>query len=405
MWRRHSLAKIEGMRRVLILALAAGTMAPAQRIVNPDRLRGLVAQLEGGQAGEQALRCHVSPIQPSLNFSFRYQSGYTVAVPMNQYLGSGHGWGMLTRITPMGGARKPVYLISRVALPPVPQTKVEATVGGGYLLGVGAYDVRWMILDDAGRVFRKSWRVDVHPGRADRQVKVAMPPDTVWEIGLRGSRTLPREAGNAPSRRLTILLHTAPLLTRRTRLHPSDTMTLLSTVSSLLERVPARSVRLVLFNLDQQKELYRKEGFMLQDMAQVSQAMTSIELGMVNVQVLQNKRGHVDLLTDLVNREIEAQPPSDVVVVLGPETRYFDRVPHTSLEKPPGHAPEFYYFQIVPFLFREAMPADTIESAVSQLGGKTMRIHTPGEFAKAIERLENKTPLPNGRSSDRSRDR
>ena len=107
MWRRHSLAKIEGMRRVLILALAAGTMAPAQRIVNPDRLRGLVAQLEGGQAGEQALRCHVSPIQPSLNFSFRYQSGYTVAVPMNQYLGSGHGWTVLTRITPEGGDPKP----------------------------------------------------------------------------------------------------------------------------------------------------------------------------------------------------------------------------------------------------------------------------------------------------------
>jgi hypothetical protein len=167
-------------------------------------------------------------------------------------------------------------------------------------------------------------------------------------------------------------------------------MTLMSTVSSLLERVPARSVRLVLFNLDQQKELYRKEGFLLQDMAQVSQAMTNIELGLVDFQVLQNKRGHVDLLTDLVNREIEAQPPSDVVLFLGPETRYFDRVPQASLEKPPGHGPEFYYFQIVPFLSQPelATPPDTIQSAVSRLGGKTMVIHTPGEFAKAIERLE-----------------
>ena len=380
-------------------------MAPAQSIVNPNRLRGFVEQLEAGHAGEQALRCEVSTIKPWLNFSFRYHSGYMVAVPMNQYFGTGHRWTMLTRITPAGGARKPVYLISQIALPPVPKTKVEAGVGGGYLLGEGAYDVRWMIVDDAGRVFRKSWHVDVHPSRAERQVKVAMPPYTVWDIGQRAPRIFTRGTDDVAPRRLTIFLHTAPLLPRRTRLRPADMMTLMSTVSSLLERVPARSVRLVLFNLDQQKELYRKEGFMLQDMAQVSQAMTSIELGMVNVQVLQNKRGHVDLLTDLVNREIEAQPPSDVVVVLGPETRYFDRVPHTSLEKPPGHAPEFYYFQIVPFLFREAMPADTIESAVSQLGGKTMRIHTPGEFAKAIERLENKTPLPNGRSSDRSRDR
>jgi hypothetical protein len=168
-------------------------MAPAQSIVNPNRLRGLRRATGSGQAGEQALRCEVSAIKPSLNFSFRYQAGYMVTVPMNQYLGSGHGWTMLTRITPEGGARKPVYLISQIALPPVPKTNVEARVGGGYLLGEGAYDVRWMMLDDAGRVCRKSWRVDVHPSHADRQVKVAMPPDTVWEIGLRGSRTLPRE--------------------------------------------------------------------------------------------------------------------------------------------------------------------------------------------------------------------
>jgi hypothetical protein len=34
------------------------------------------------------------------------------------------------------------------------------------------------------------------------------------------------------------------------------------------------------------------------------------------------------------------------------------------------------------------MLTDTIKSAISRLGGKTMLIHTPGEFAKAIERLE-----------------
>jgi hypothetical protein len=376
------------MRCALILALTACTPALAQSMVDPNRLRGLVTQLEVGQAGEGALRCEVTTIKPSLNFSFRYMSGYVVTVPMNQYLGSGHRWIVLTRITPEGGARKPVYLISRMALPQVPKTNVEARVGGGYLLGEGVYDVRWMILDDAGRLFRKSWRVDVHLSRADRQVKVAMPPDTVWEMGPRGLRTIPRGTDDAAPLRLTVFLHTAPLLPRRTRMHPGDMMTLMSTVSSLLERVPVSSVRLVLFNLDQQKELYRKEGFQLHDMAEVSQAMTSIELGLVDFQVLQNRRGHVDLLTELVKREIEAQPPSDVVLFMGPEARYFDRVPQSSLQKPPGHGPEFYYFQIVPFLRQTGTLADTIQSAVSRLGGKTMTIHTPGEFAKAIERME-----------------
>jgi hypothetical protein len=110
----------------------------------------------------------------------------------------------------------------------------------------------------------------------------------------------------------------------------------------------------------------------------------------VDFQVLQNKRGHVDLLTELVNREIEAQPPSDVVLFLGPPTRFFDSMPQANLEKPAGHGPQFYYFQLAP-VFRQpatATPTDTIKSALSRLGGKTILIHTPGEFAKAIERLE-----------------
>ncbi|MCX6631891.1 MAG: hypothetical protein NTW28_30145 [Candidatus Solibacter sp.] len=378
------------MRYALLLALAACAAAPAQSIVNPSRLRSLVAQLDGGQAGEQALRCEVTATRPSLNYSFRYQAGYTVTVPMNQYTGSGHGWTTLTRITPEGGTRRPVHLLSRVALPHVPKTNVAASVGGGYLLGEGAYNVRWMMRDDSGRVCRKSWRVDVHLSRAERKVKVAIPPDTVWEIGLRGSRTLPQGTDDTAALRMTIFLHATPLSPRRTRMRPNDMVTLMSTVSSLLERVPVRSVRLVLFNLDQQRELYRKEGFLLQDMVEVSQTMTSIELGLVDFQVLQNKRGHVDLLTDLVNREIEAQPPSDVVLFLGPAARYFDRVPQASLEKPAGPAPQFFYFQLAP-IFRqpaESMPADTIKNALSRLGGRTILIHSPGGFAKAIERLE-----------------
>ena len=149
-----------------------------------------------------------------------------------------------------------------------------------------------------------------------------------------------------------------------------------------------RSVRLVLFNLDQQKELYRKEDFLLRDMAQVWQAMANIELGLVDFQTLQNRRGHVDLIADLVNREIQAEPRSDVVLFLGPGARHFESMPQGSLEKPAGRSPQFYYFQITPFLRQASEPSDTIMSTVARLGGKTILIHTPGEFAKAIERLE-----------------
>ena len=245
-----------------------------------------------------------------------------------------------------------------------------------------------MLLDDAGRTCRKTWHVDVHRTHSEQKVRVAMPRETVWELGLRGSRRPPPATDDAAPLRMTIFLHTAPLFPRRTRMRPNDMMTLMSTVSSLLEHVPARNVRLVLFNLEQQKELYRKEDFRLRDMAQVSEAMASIELGMVDFQTLQNRRGHVDLIADLVNQEIEAEPRSDVVLFLGPGARHFESMPQGSLEKPDGHGPQFYYFEIAPFFRQTAQPVDTIKSTIGRLGGKTILIHTPGEFAKAIERVE-----------------
>jgi hypothetical protein len=389
-----------GMRLGFVLALAAGILvvvpatAPAwaQSIISGPRAAGVAAQLDHAQPGERGLRCEVAPLKPTLNYSFRFQAGYTVTVPMNQYRGSGHRWTIATRITPRGAAGEtdvnPVYLAARIPLPDVPKTNVDLRVGGGYLLGEGSYDVRWMMRDDSGRVCRKSWRVDVHPSRGERSVQVAMPPATVWELGLRGARTVPRATDDAAPTRLTIFLHAAPVSPRRTRLRSNDMVTLMSTVSSLLERMPVKAVRLVLFNLEQQKELYRKEDFHLADMPEVSAAMNGIELGLVDFQVLQNRRGHVDLLAGLLNQELAEADKSDVVLFLGPMARFSDRVPAASLEKRAVPGTQFYYFQIAPLFRAEAVLPDTITSAVGRLGGRTMVIHNPGEFAKAIERVE-----------------
>jgi hypothetical protein len=373
------------VRAALLFLLLTPLTASAQTIVDSSKLRLVLPVFESDETG---LQCDIGALKTALNYGFRFQAGYMVTVPMNQFSGPNHGWSILTRITPLEGDAKPVYLISSATLPNIPKTKVELRFGGGYLLGEGAYEVRWMLLDDAGRVCRKSWHVDVHRSHAEQKVHVAMPRETVWELSLRGARSQRHDTDDAPPLRMTIFLHTAPLFPRRTHLRPNDMMTLMSTVASLLERVPSRSVRLVLFNLDQQKELYRKEDFILRDMAQVSQAMATIELGLIDYQTLQNRHGTVDLIADLVNRELAAQPRSDVVLFLGPRPRQFDRMPQSSLERPAGRAPQFYYFQIAPFVRTTAQPVDTIRSAISKLGGKTILIHNPGEFAKAIERLE-----------------
>jgi len=65
------------------------------------------------------------------------------------------------------------------------------------------------------------------------------------------------------------------------------------------------------------------------------------------------------------------------------------------VERPASTGPQFYYFQIVPGPFmRDAGFTDSIKSALNRVGGKTILIRNPGEFAKAIERVEKAPRLP-----------
>jgi len=296
---------------------------------------------------------------------------------------------LMTRVTPRGGDQKPVYLINVVRLPNIPQTKLDLEVVGGFLLGQGNYTVEWALFDEKMRVCRKQWRVDASLKVSERKVKVAMPPDTVADYSLRGSPGSKRNTDDVRPVRLTVLLHAAPLSSRRTTMRASDKMMLLGTLSSLLERVPTRSLRLVVFNLDQQKEIFRQDVFTPESLDQVTQSLNELELGSVDYNVLKNRRGHVDLLADLMNQELESEAPSDQVVFLGPSARFSDKLPQEAVEKPRGAGPRFFYLQLQPF-FRNLAGnfPDSIQFAVAKVKGKTLVIHSPGEFSNAIDQIE-----------------
>ena len=67
--------------------------------------------------------------------------------------------------------------------------------------------------------------------------------------------------------------------------------------------------------------------------------------------------------------------------------RYVTFLSYYLVEKPAALSPHFYYFQLLPGPFQQdAMLTDSIKSTLSRVGGKTLLIHNPGEFAKAIER-------------------
>jgi hypothetical protein len=379
------------MRCALTFVLLAAA-APGQVLLDPARVPASLLDF-GPKSGEKSLSCQVRPLRPTLDFSFRFQAGYMVRVPMNQFAGKNHQWGVVVRVTPEKGT--PVYFGLRTRLPEVPKTTVELELGGGFLVGEGRYRVTWRLSDETGRVCRSEWTVDARRSHADRKVRMSLAPGTVTPLYIRAPGG---HHDDAPPLRLTVMLDAAPMSPRRTRLSARDNMMLLGTLSSLLDRLPTSSVRLVAFNLDQQKELYRQDGFTPDRLPDVARAVESLQLGMVDYHVLQNRRGHVELLADLVNREMAEPQPSDVILFLGPLARFGDRFPEQLLERPGAATPHFFYLQYrPPFLRMQATLPDLIHSLVSRLKGKVVVMNSPGDFEKGIQQIEHAGVLSQAR--------
>jgi hypothetical protein len=373
------------MRGALIAGLVLAPGMWAQSVVDPARLPTSVREL-APHPGDQLLRCEVTPMKPSLDFNFRFQTGYSVGVPMMQYFGPGHGWVIVTRVTPENGM--PVWLAARVRLPDVPLTTVVSDTFGGFLVGAGRYKVDWTLFDDEGRVCRKQWKIEARLGFGERHVTPLIPAHAVADFGGAGLPPLPPRPADAVPFRLTILLHAAPASPRRLHMRVYDRILLLSTLSALLERAQPTSVRLEVFNFDKQRVIYGSEDFKLGSIGQVAQALNALELETIDVKTLQNSTGATDLLESMIGNETAASKPSDAVVFLGPAARYVEKRRASAIEGAPGM--RFYYFQYRTFLGGPPQPMfpDIISNALASLKGRVFQIYSPGQFADAIRELE-----------------
>ncbi len=292
------------MRAVALFGALTLAAASAQTLVPQNQIANFLVSKQ-----LDPLKCQAEALRPVLDFSFRFHAGYTVRAPIDQYSGPGHKWAIVVQIQPESGPA--VYFVERLNLPAVSGSKAEAAAGGGYLLGVGRYRTTLLLLDDQSRICRADWTIDARLGANDRGVKMSIPPGAIQEMSTRG--TAAASPHQPPLNRLTVLLHAAPVFPRMTKVQPGDTVTLLGALSSLLTLAPARSVRLVVFNLDQQKEIYRADQFTPDQLPAVRQAIFDLQLATVDYHQLQNPAGHLDLLTHLADQEMHAENPADAV--------------------------------------------------------------------------------------------
>ena len=211
------------------------------------------------------------------------------------------------------------------------------------------------------------------------------------------------------------MVHAAPFSSGFSNLQPGDVATLVGSLSSLLEQLPARSVRLVVFNLAQRAVLFRQDGFTSKDLEKVITALDQLQLALVDYRTLQQHGGPTDLLADLVQTELRDPQPADALILLGPRLQMPD-IPVPAMDRPAA-APSLFYLQYQPpplsLAGQRPTPAraggrrpmrpddptaslppssplgtsDGIEKLLGILKGKTIAIRTPHEFADAIWRI------------------
>ncbi len=337
------------------------------------------------------LTCQVQLFKPFFDFSFRYEFGYVIECPLNQFGGKQTTIATLLRITPKGA--DPTLLGQSFTIPAMPRARegkvdfrhlhADVEFSGVFAAGEGEYEIELAVIDDGNRLHRKSWRMSASPHGKEASIPAALGPLKVAAISLPVWKGVSEDGKGL---RLTVLLDAAPANPYSSKLRAWDRAFLLGALSSLLRQLPLASVHLVAFNLDQQQELYRDEDFDHLGMYRLFEALTKLELGTVSYKILQRPDGWGDVLANLVRKEVIRERSADAVVFIGPNQRMTRKLP-PEMFAPGKHA-------TVPFFYMEYFPRygsdfpDSIEHITNARNGTTFKLHSPGDLAEAISKMK-----------------
>jgi hypothetical protein len=393
--RKQRGAKIlRAVRGLTLFALFVASNALAQYPLSRPEDVAKVERVMDGREKADPLNCYVQTFTPALNFAFRFEVRFIVQCPLSQFQGREMDIASYIRVRPLSGNR--IMLGERFHLPAIPPERragfnwnrlhSEIEWSGVFAVGEGEYPVDLMVIDDH-RVFRKSWRAKASPHGKERKVEVSMSPNTAAPASL---LFWPEKDDVAKQKipRVTLLVDAAPLFPRSLALRAWDRAFLMNSVTSLMRSLQSDSIRLVAFNLDQQREIFRDESFNRRSLRGLFGSLLSLELGTVSYQTLQKQSGWYSLLSKLVNEKPDSADPSNAVIFLGPSNRIIEKLPPEVRESCGSSNTQIFYFKYAAFPGAE-LP-DAIHQLTNSCHGTVYTLHNAGDFAVAIDKMQHK---------------
>ncbi|MDZ7639003.1 MAG: acetyltransferase [Bryobacterales bacterium] len=379
----------------------APLLLPAQEMLTPAEYTGVnipVSDLAIFEAGidRSDLRCKVERADAVLGFDMNFHAGYQAELPLSEVGDGENTLSVLFRIYPVERPKEKRYFLQRFRVPEFPELaegespKGNAYLEGSVLAGAGKYKMDWLMRDRRERVCASSWTFDVEPYTQGEALPITLTPGVVRSAPAHPFQdfhevTVPKDETRA-SLHVKLLVHFAPLNLKSATLQPVDLAALLSIVRSVARDERVGQVSLVVFNVREQRVLYRQTAVDRVDYGAVGKAIDSLQQGTIRYSLLADKNSDTRFLTNLITAEMSTENPVDAMIFVGPKVLLEENPPKDMLsEAGEVQFPLFYVnYNLNP---RENPWRDAIGHAVKYYRGAEFTVYRPQDLYQAVRKM------------------
>ncbi len=337
------------------------------------------------------LPCTVTPSKPALGFDLKFHAGYQVSVPLKELAGDENALNIVFRVAPQDHPDDPVYFTQRLRVPPIEEeAKGDAYLQGAFDLGEGSYHVDWLMRDRTERVCSSFWDTEANLSPKDRPMNLSIAPGAVGRADgeeFKDEPPVQRETTGQPLS-VKVLVNFAPQNSLSPALQPLDTTALVSILRTIARDPRIGKFSVVAFNMQEQKVIYRQDSVNRIDFPSLGHALTTLNLGTVDLKRLSDKHGDTDFLTGLVRKEMAPGPEDhpDALVFAGPKILLDTNPPEEAL-KDTGDI-DFPVFYMNYNLNPQATPwRDAISHTVRFFRGYEYTISRPRDLWFAVSEM------------------
>ena len=355
-----------------------------------------MAVLEAGEP-RQDLPCKVEESKALLGFDLKFHAGFEVTVPMHELAGSENLLTIVFRVRPEGNPLGDRYFIQRVKVPLLGEdAKGDAYLQGGFDIGEGKYQIEWLMRDRSERVCSSTWKLEATLPNKDKSIEMNAGAESVLPTDREQFHEEPPVARSSQEQPLTVkvLINFAPQRARSATLQPVDTSALVSILRTISRDPRIGKFSLVVFNMQDQKILYKQENSDRIDFPGIGEALRDLKLGTVDLKKLAVKNSETEFLSDLLQKEVfpgsvAGSEQYHALIFAGPKVLLDQNVPQETLRS--VGALDFPVFYLNYNLYPQQIPwRDSIGHAVKHFKGIEYTISRPRDLWFAVTEMVGK---------------